>query len=266
MENISVVMATNRIDSYLDDAIQSVFANKGINIELVLVLDGIPFPVSHKDLLSDKRIKVVQKIESAGLGAALNTGINSASHEIIARLDADDNCYPTRFEEQLTILKGPNAPVLIGSKMVIINEFGEIQGESKQDCGADLRKNLLLQNVIPHSSYMFLKSNAIEIGLYREDLKQMEDYDFLLRIAMKGPIAKVCHPLIEYRVHSGQMSKRAAWKANYITAVIEARNNLGNYLEVSKFQIAINNFIWRSVQFARSLKLFKPRHLLWLRK
>lgn len=259
-------MATNRIDSYLEEAVTSVFTNKDHDIELVLVLDGIPAPTSKPKWMQDPRVNIVVRQESAGLGAALNTGIKNAKHEVIARLDGDDNSLPERFTKQLNALNSSSKPILVGAKIVIIDENGAEVGAAKQVCGNDVRPNLLFQNVVPHSSYMLRKSDAISVGLYREDLQQMEDYDFLLRIASLGPISVLCEPLVQYRVHSAQMSKKAAWRANYITVVIDGRRKLAKFLGVSSISVEVRNIVWRGVQIARSFNILRPRHLLWIKK
>lgn len=266
MEAISVIMATNRIDAYLEEAVSSVFANDGLDIELVLVLDGIPTPTPKPQWMGDPRVNIVVRKQSEGLGAALNTGIRNAKHEVIARLDGDDNSLPERFTKQLKALNSSSKPILVGTKIVIIDENGDDVGAAKQVCGIDVRTKLLFQNVVPHSSYMLRKSSAISAGLYREDLQQMEDYDFLLRIALLGPISVLCEPLVQYRVHSAQMSKKAAWRANYITVVIGGRRLLAKLLGVSSVSVELRNIVWRTVQLARSFKIMRPRHLLWLKK
>lgn len=262
MNSVSVIMATNKADSYLDEAIASVFANQDVEIELVLVLDGIQLPQPLPAWSSDPRVTIVPLATPSGLPTGLNAGITAAKYDVIARLDADDNASPTRFRRQLEALFGDGSPALVGSRTVLIDEHGRVLGEPQQSYGSDIRRDLLLQNVVPHSTYMLRKADAFAIGLYNPNLRQMEDYDFLLRIAKLGPISVVCDRLVEYRVHSGQMSKKAAWRANYISAVVQRRRDLGRHLGVSAVEVHLKNMIWRMVQVARSAGILKPRHLL----
>lgn len=259
-------MATNRVDGYLDEAVESVLNSIGVEIELVLVLDGVHLPESPPEWTNNPGITLVPLAQSNGLPTALNAGIRAAKHEVIARLDADDNALPNRFVQQLKALTGLGAPVLVGSKTVLIDENGAEIGAPQQVCGDDIRRELLLQNVVPHSTYMLRKDAAMSIGLYNEDLRQMEDYDFLLRIAQQGPIAVLCEPLVQYRVHSGQMSKKANWRANYISAVTTGRRELGKLLGVSAIEVHAKNLIWRLVQIARSTGILKPRYLIGVKK
>jgi glycosyltransferase involved in cell wall biosynthesis len=262
MEPLSIVMATNKIDGYLDEAVTSVFANLGLELELVLVLDGVVFPPRKTAWMHDPRVTVVQREISTGLGAALNSGVKNARYEIVARLDADDIAAPDRFGKQLDRISRVDPPILIGSKIGLIDEHSKPLGAAKQVCGDDVRRDLLLHNVVPHSSYMFRKTDAIAVGLYREDLEQMEDYDFLLRMALKGRIAVLCESLVQYRVHSNQMSKNADWRANYITAVESGRKLLGDSLGVARVSVWLRNYVWRAYQVARSLRFVQPRHLV----
>lgn len=261
MDSISVVMATNRINKHLDQAVASVFANENLDLELVLVLDGILLPDIIPTWANDARVKIVKRETSHGLAAALNTGIKAATYDIIARLDADDISIASRFVNQLRALNSFSKPALVGSRMELIDESGSALGISKQPCGPDVRTTLLLQNVVPHSSYLFKKADAFSVGLYREQLKQMEDYDFLLRMAKLGPINVLCEPLIQYRVHPEQMSKSANYKGDYIEAVITGRHALGKHLGVSPIKIWIQNLLWRLAQALRSLGLTQPWHL-----
>lgn len=254
-------MATNRIDDYLNEAVGSVFQSVDVEIELVLVLDGIQLPDVAPHWATKPNVKVVTRKHSEGLAAALNTGIKAASNEIIARLDADDRAMPQRFIHQLRTLQNDSPPILVGSRTIIIDEFGNQLGIADQPCGADIRVDLLLQNVVPHSTYMLRKSDAIRVGMYDESLRQMEDYDFLLRLGQLGRIEVLCDRLIEYRAHSGQMSKKASARANYITAVGHGRRALGAHLGRPRIEVETKHLFWKAVQFARSNRMIRPGHL-----
>lgn len=262
MNSVSVIMATNKADSYLDEAIASVFANQDVEIELVLVLDGIQLPQPLPAWSSDPRVTIVPLAAPSGLPTGLNAGITAAKYDVIARLDADDNASPTRFRQQLDALFGDDSPALVGSRTVLIDEHGRVLGEPQQSYGSDIRRDLLLQNVVPHSTYMLRKADAFAVGLYNPELRQMEDYDFLLRIATLGPISMLSDRLVQYRIHSGQMSKKATWRAPYISTISRRRRELGTFLGVPASEVHLKNFVWRAVQVARSTGLLKPRHLI----
>lgn len=266
VNGISVVMATNRVDHYLNESVTSLFSDDEINIELVLVLDGITVPPNPPAWLTDSRVKIILNEKSRGLGAALNLGIRAATFDVIARLDSDDNTLSGRFQLQLDQLNSSLNPVLVGGKIRLIDEGGRHLGSPTQVCGPDVRRSLFLQNVVPHSTYMFRKSIAFEVGLYDEKLLQMEDYDFLLRMSQRGPVSVICREVVDYRIHSGQMSKKANWRANYVQSVMRQRRELAKAMNVSVAEVTVKNLIWEVAQISRSLGLTKPRHQMWLKK
>lgn len=263
---VSVVIASNRMDAYLDEAIASVLASTGVEVEIVLVLDGIELAKPKPSWAADNRIRVVSRAVSGGPAAAANDGISVARHEIIARLDSDDLMSPTRFQKQLQALQSAPESVLVGSKTILIDDSGEPIGTPQQPCGTDIRRDLLLQNVVPHSTFMFRKADALAAGMYDAQLRQMEDYDFLLRMARRGPVSMICEPLVHYRVHPHQTSKKAKWRADYISAVITGRIELGKFLGVSSLEVHTKNLIWRLVQIVRSAGILKPRYLIGVKK
>ena len=60
--------------------------------------------------------------ENQGLGKALNEGLRHCSYELVARMDTDDICYPTRFEEEVKYM-GENPDTDICGSW--ISEFSE---------------------------------------------------------------------------------------------------------------------------------------------
>lgn len=71
---------------------------------MVIVVDG-PIPESITDVILALREKyelnIVYLSKNVGLGRALNIGINYCKYNIIMRMDTDDYCINTRFQEQL---------------------------------------------------------------------------------------------------------------------------------------------------------------------
>lgn len=262
MTGVSVVIASNRMNRYLDEAVESVLRSDGVEFELVLVLDGVPLRDPAPKWASDPRVQIVLREHSGGPAAAANDGIGAARFPIIARLDSDDIIAIQRLHDQLQVLEGIAQPVLVGSRTTLIDEKGSVLGQPKQPSGPDIRRELLLQNVVPHSTFMFRKADALKVGLYDARLGQMEDYDFLLRIALLGPIAMLNTTLVQYRVHASQISKKSSWRGEYIHRVIHGRRALGKQLGLPKIEVETKLLIWRIVQVIRSAGLMKPRYLM----
>ena len=99
MPKISVVIPLYNKGFIISETLNSVLAQTFTDFELVIVNDGSTdngFEIVSK--FSDERIKLFQQ-ENKGAASARNLGIEKASGELIAFLDADDYWYPNHLEE-----------------------------------------------------------------------------------------------------------------------------------------------------------------------
>ncbi|MBW7846175.1 MAG: glycosyltransferase family 2 protein, partial [Bacteroidia bacterium] len=88
---VSVVMPVYNAAPYLQKAVESILSQTYQNIELIIIDDGstddsMAFIRNYKD----KRIQRIEFNENKGIVEALNTGMQAAKGEFIARMDADD--------------------------------------------------------------------------------------------------------------------------------------------------------------------------------
>lgn len=257
--DVSVVIPTNRINKWLDTAVESVLIEKRISIEIILVLDGISRP-SYK-WIHDPRIVLIERKVSGGPALAMQDGVNASRGKYIARLDSDDVSLPLRMMMQKTFLDQNPKHVAVSGLIERIDENGRVSGRVSLPSGIDVRKGLLLYNFIPHSTLMFRKSLWKSVGGYNPLLRQMEDYDFLLRLGVEGPICQLNSILVQYRVHSGQTSRSAKAYGMHVKSVVASRNLLAKSLNQFWFATKAKNFIWRIAQHTRVLGFTKPKHL-----
>ncbi|OFJ50954.1 glycosyltransferase [Mycolicibacterium grossiae] len=92
MPTVSVIMPTYRQSHFLPRAVHSLLAQSLTDWELLVVDDGSPDDVARalQPFSSDTRVRLLRLPENMGLGAALNTGLNSARSGRIAYLPSDD--------------------------------------------------------------------------------------------------------------------------------------------------------------------------------
>ena len=190
----SVLIATYEGDDPgdLSRALQSVTDQTVRPDEIVVVADGPltaeleaaldDFESAHPDLLTRTSLSTNQ-----GLGAALNHGVETCSHEWIARMDSDDIAVENRFEQQLDHLdKNPETDVLGG----YIGEFDRNPGDLNQvrevptTC-EEIASMGRFRCPMNHPSVMFRRSAAIEAGNYRS-LRSMQDYELWMRMLSQG--------------------------------------------------------------------------------
>lgn len=250
MQAVSVLLPTVRIDPWFITAAQSVLSSQDVQIELIIIFDGI-HDVELPPSLVDSRVKIVKHPSRVGLPTGLMSGMQEASHEFIARIDADDVMLPNRLFKQVTYLSEHPETVAVGSAVMIIDENSKVIREMDLPTGDDIRKHFLLQNVIAHPAVMFRRKAIISIGGYDTSMKQMEDYDLWLRLSLLGPIANLRESLTYYRVHSHQMSSGSRPYGYHIKKVLQGRRMLAIKYEGIILLQFFRDAVWVGVQYLR---------------
>lgn len=197
-------------------AIESVRQQTVADWELLVIDDGSTDDsgaIAEKLGRSDPRIRVRREAHR-GIVAALNLGIAAARGEWIARLDADDECRPTRLERQLALAAAQPACGVIATQV----EFG---GDPRAQTGYALHvawTNALLtpeeiftarfvDAPVAHPSVLFRRTLVAELGGYREH-DWPEDYELWLRWMDAGVrFAKVPEPLVVWHDPPQRLSR-----------------------------------------------------------
>src|SRR3989338_4647666 len=102
--------------AYLRQAVESIIKQTYRNFEFIIVDDDSTDETwDYLKSLNDPRVKLIKNKKNLGLAASLNialrqvfdreTQTESAQGDFIARMDADDICYPERMDTQLKFLK-----------------------------------------------------------------------------------------------------------------------------------------------------------------
>lgn len=256
---ITVVIPTNRTDGWLDLAAESVLAEDVPGMRLIVVLDGVDLP-DGRAWASDPRVRLLRDEQSRGPCVAMNRAISEADTPYVARLDSDDIDLPGRLARQVEYLEShPNA-VAVSARTFRIDENGRRTGEIRLPAGDDIRRHLLLSNVVPHSTLAFRRDTARSVGGYDEGIRQMDDYDFELRLARLGPIAQIADRLVEYRVHATQMSRGAPATGPHMVAVRDGRRELARVLGVHPVRARAEHLVWVIAQHLRARGVIRPRH------
>ncbi|WP_302798324.1 glycosyltransferase [Parabacteroides goldsteinii] len=187
------------------EAIYSICNQTYRHLEIFLLLDN-PNNKELLDLLqmvttNDTRITLIVNEKNIGLPQTLNKGIDLATGEYIARMDADDISMPERIENQLVyLLKHPEIH-LVGCDAFIIDEDG-IQTGYYSKLRTDFSHKIFLRHCassLIHPTWM----GTIELFKrckYRDFLSG-QDYDFLLRAYAYGfNFHNLKKGLLKYRI------------------------------------------------------------------
>jgi glycosyltransferase involved in cell wall biosynthesis len=191
---------------WLVEAVEGALAQRGCEIELVLVDDGSPTPVS--DLLGDvhdPRLRLL-RIPHGGLYRARNAGIEAARGGFLRFIDADDVIEADSTARLLELIAGGDDVVAYGTTVrcdANLRPIGEITSSLEGDIAIDC---LLSRFTVRHMSMLFPRRVIDLGGLYDVGFATSGDWDFVLRALEHSKVRGAPIVATYYRSHDGQMS------------------------------------------------------------
>ena len=220
-ENYSVLMSVyyKENSEYLKQAIESIQAQTFPTDDFVLVCDG-PLNQELDSVIKKKQqemkniLNVVRLKKNAGLGNALNKGIQKCKNELVARMDSDDISYPDRCEKQLMVFNTyPEISVCSG----IVEEFATNPKvvESRRvppETQEEIREFAKVRNPFNHPCVMYKKPDVEAVGSYK-DFYLLEDYYLWVRMIMAGYQGyNLQEPLLHMRAGTDMYMRRGGLK------------------------------------------------------
>jgi glycosyltransferase involved in cell wall biosynthesis len=205
-----VLLAVRDAERYLGTAVASVLAQTVDDLELVVVDDASTDGSSRILVgIDDPRLVVLRNDEQLGLAGSLNRALEHARGRYLARLDADDVAMPGRLERQLGRI-GDDRIGIVGSGVLEIDDRGRPGRIHLMPASpAEVRWHLLFSSPFFHPSVL-VERELLERHELRYDpsFEESEDYDLWSRLLEHGDGANVEEPLVLYRVHAGQATRR----------------------------------------------------------
>jgi glycosyltransferase involved in cell wall biosynthesis len=239
---VSIVIPVFNAEQFLGKTISSVQQQTYQKRETIIVNDGSTdssVQIASKYALSDPRIKVITQI-NGGVASARNCGLQNASGEYVAFLDADDLWHPTKIERQIELLlTSANSPG--GGSVYALHRYIDSQDRVTASgrfwsSASDLTSHLVTLRTGSGSGILTPRELALAVGGYDTTYRKLnaggaEDLDFELKLAARFPMFVVSEYLIGYRTYRGSMSSDNARMERALRAVINkhiALNGLSN--------------------------------------
>jgi cellulose synthase/poly-beta-1,6-N-acetylglucosamine synthase-like glycosyltransferase len=185
---VSVVVPAYNVSTYIADALGSLAAQTFSAFEALVVDDGSTddtAQVVQSFCDRDRRFKLLQK-PNGGLSSARNYGIQFATGDYIALLDADDTYRPQKLANHVAVLDQHPEIGVVYSASQIIRDDGRptFMALSGKPIYADPLHAMLCKNFVGHgSNAVFRRCLVDQVGNFDETLRSSEDADFWLRIA-----------------------------------------------------------------------------------
>lgn len=256
---VSIIIPTYNRNDMVQRAIKSALNQTYRNIEILVIDDSKEKTFS---LIADKYSKI-EKIKiyyTSGKGAnfARNLGIEKSTGAYIGFLDDDDEYKYKKIEEQLNfMIKNDYKISYCWSET--IDQNGKKSNYMPKFHG-NIHNILLVYNFVRMLSLLIKKDIITDEFLFDNDLKQRQDWDFIIRLSKKHSIGLVNKILfIVYKHNSDSIGK--SYKAYDSTKQIflKYRNDLKKIIVLFIFILYTlkNKNYWR-------LKLYF--NLIWLNR
>jgi glycosyltransferase involved in cell wall biosynthesis len=232
---VSAIIIFLNEENFIQEAIESVFAQTYENWELLIVDDGstdrsteiaLNYAAQHP---AKVRYLEHEGHQNQGMSASRNLGIRQAKGEYIAFLDADDVWLPHKLEQQVEILDSqPEAAMVYGPVQWWYSWKGD-PAEIQRDFVTDLHvqpdtlvkppKLLipLLRNESVTTTNGLIRRDLIEgIGGFENSFRGMyEDQAFYAKVCLNAPVFVAGECWYRWRKHPGSACAVAVSNGKY---------------------------------------------------
>ncbi len=220
---VSIIIPAYNSMRYLPETLESVFQQAFYDYEIIIVDDG-----SHDGIrdwakqIRDPRVTVLFQ-SNAGSAAARNTGIRHARGEYIAFLDADDLWDPTKLSKQVRLLDEDPKAGLVYSWITTIDEQGKPHGKTcRNSADGDVWHKLIEHDLTECGSNPMVRRLCFQsVGLFDTNFPYAQTWEMWLRIADKFPFRVIEEPLVYYRFHENNVSRKWQKMEDSFTAILD---------------------------------------------
>jgi glycosyltransferase involved in cell wall biosynthesis len=228
---VSVIMSMRNAADTVGAAVRSVLLQTLSNWELIVIDDGS----SDQSAIivaacGDARIRLVREQASAGLATRLNQAVALSHGVYIARMDADDICFPDRLARQVARLQQDPSIDCLGCGAVVFADDARLVGVLPSGLThEDITAQPFRGFPFPHPTWCgraeWFRSNP-----YDARLMKTQDQDLLLRVFARSRFAALADVLVGYRQDGLDLRKMLQGRRVFIGSLWRRARGSGNPL------------------------------------
>jgi len=199
---ISVIVPTHCDSQFLGDALASIFEQRNLSLEIVIVADQPPPDHAARIASFADRARIVWLPENRGPAGARNAGLAQSQGEFVAFLDADDLWPVGRLDRLLAVLEAqPNLGFVLGHTEIVRYRAGAT-AFAPEDAILSARLAYVL------GAGLFRRTALERVGLFDPTLRFGEDSDWFIRAREQQlPCAIFPENVLYYRRHGANMTQ-----------------------------------------------------------
>ena len=209
MHLVSVIIPTFNRRQPLKNALNSVFAQKGISFEVLVIDDGSTDGTREMIAREFSQVHYFY-FENRGPAAARNRGIERAKGDWIAFLDSDDVWKPGKLKAQADFFKRNPDSMIVQTEEIWIRNGRRVNPMKKhKKYGGEIFEKCLALCMVSPSVVMIRRDLFEAVGVFDETLPACEDYDLWLRVAAEYRVGLIEKPYVtRYGGHADQRSRQ----------------------------------------------------------
>ncbi|MEM1383241.1 MAG: glycosyltransferase family 2 protein [Pseudomonadota bacterium] len=206
--SIAAIVPTFNRAHFLRESLRALLAQTRPLAEIIVWDDGSTDGTAETVAALEGPIRYFRQ-DNAGKSRALNAAMDHVSADYIWICDDDDLSRPDAAERLAAALDRADAGVAAGSYLQFwLDETTGARTEAPPGYWPDLSSGSVLRHLL-EDIFLFQNATMVRrdayalVGPFREDLPRSIDYDMILRLAARYPVALIDGVLFEQRKHSG---------------------------------------------------------------
>jgi glycosyltransferase involved in cell wall biosynthesis len=209
---VSVIVPTYDRLALLRETMASVLEQTFGDLELIVVDDGSSDGTAeHVRAMTDPRVRLVALSHGGNVSRAINAGVAAVRARWLCVLGSDDVWLPTKLERQMreTIEAGTRWSYTRYELMTGAGAPAPFRSGGSAAVSGWIARPLLTDELgVTICSAMMERSLVDEAGGFREQFRFRQDYDLVVRIALRAPAHAVDESLVRAREHPGRTTTR----------------------------------------------------------
>lgn len=206
---VSVLLPCRNGARTLEIALRSILSQTFQDFELLYLDDGsTDDSIRIAKSFNDPRIRILGDSIGRGLPSRLNEGIVAARGLYIARMDADDVSFPSRFAKQVAFLEAHPEVDLVGCRAVVFKDSGSVIGLLPFAPDHAILCARPWRNIpLPHPTWMGRREWFQKHWYRLPEVRRAEDQELLLRACPDSRYACLDEVLLGYRQGDFQLGR-----------------------------------------------------------
>lgn len=198
MTDTTVLLVVRNEEKYIGSTIESILSQTYRDFIFLIIDDGSTDKTWEiVNSFKDKQIRFHHFPEHQGLTKRLNWGLEKVKTQFVARMDSHNIAEKTRLEKQRDFMLEHPEVAVVGCNYNKITEAGEtIFTSNFPATWEEIKTGIMKKNPFKHAAW-FARYNVLEKeGFYNPNYRYAQDYELLLRLIPKYPVANLADRLL----------------------------------------------------------------------